>query len=451
MGGIDMKSQHLLPLAGLAGLLLVGPALAQDAEPVAEVMVATVDKGDTTWMMVSTLLVIMMTIPGLALFYGGMVRAKNMLSMLMQVFAGFCMIALLWVAYGYSLAFAGPESGGISPFIGDLSKLFLAGVTPDSTAATFTEGVEIPELTFVIFQLTFGAITPALIIGAVAERMKFGSMMLFIALWFTFAYLPIAHMVWSGPGFLFGIGALDFAGGTVVHINAGVAGLVAALIVGPRAGFLKEPIPPHNLTFSMIGACLLWVGWFGFNAGSALSAGTSAVNAFVVTHLCAASGLLGWDCAEWIINGKPSVLGACSGLVAGLVVITPACGFVEPMGAIVMGLIGGPVCYFACVKVKGMLGYDDSLDAFGVHGVGGTLGALLTVVFVSSAVDAGAAEHASMMNQVISLMATYFISIVGTFVFLKIIDLVIGLRVSEPDEVLGLDQSQHSEDGYIFQ
>jgi Amt family ammonium transporter len=452
MGGIDMKSQHLLPLAGLAGLLLVGPALAQDAEPVAEVMVATVDKGDTTWMMVSTLLVIMMTIPGLALFYGGMVRAKNMLSMLMQVFAGFCMIALLWVAYGYSLAFAGPESGGISPFIGDLSKLFLAGVTPDSTAATFTEGVEIPELTFVIFQLTFGAITPALIIGAVAERMKFGSMMLFIALWFTFAYLPIAHMVWSGPGFLFGIGALDFAGGTVVHINAGVAGLVAALIVGPRAGFLKEPIPPHNLTFSMIGACLLWVGWFGFNAGSNLEANGLTAQAFLNTITATAAATLAWSACEKVLRGHASLLGAISGTIAGLVAITPAAGLVGTVGAIVLGAVAALICFWAVVSLKPMLKYDDSLDVFGIHGVGGIVGALGTGILAAPSLGGFGGDGFSIGGQLLTQATAVLIAIVWSGVVaavaLLIVKVILGLRVPAAAESDGLDISTHGERAY---
>jgi Amt family ammonium transporter len=359
----DLKLSKVLGVAALASLALALPAFAQDAAaPAAEAAVATVDKGDTTWMMLSTILVIAMTIPGLALFYGGLVRAKNMLSVLMQVFAAFCMIAILWVIYGYSLAFNGPTEGGLSAFIGDFSKLFLSGVTPSSQSATFSAGVEIPELTFICFQLTFAAITPALIVGAFAERMKFGAVMLFLAIWFTFSYLPIAHMVWFGGGMLFNLGAYDFAGGTVVHINAGVAGLVAAIVLGPRKEFLKEPIPPHNLTFTFIGACLLWVGWFGFNAGSNLEATGLAAQALLNTIVAPAAAALAWAVGEKFTRGHASLLGAASGAVAGLVAITPAAGFAGAMGSIVLGAVAGLVCLWAVVTLKPMFKYDDALD-----------------------------------------------------------------------------------------
>ncbi|MGO4835780.1 ammonium transporter, partial [Rhizobiaceae sp. 2RAB30] len=332
-------------------------AFAQEAAPAAAAAVPVPDKGDTAWMLISTILVILMTIPGLALFYGGLVRAKNVLSVLMQVFAGFAMIALLWVAYGYSLAFTGAgtaeEATALTPFIGGLSKVFLAGVGPTSLAETFSQGVFIPELCFVVFQLTFAAITPALIVGAVAERMRFGSVMFFLALWFTFAYLPIAHMVWwwGGPsaasapsGYLFGIGALDFAGGTVVHINSGIAGLVAALVVGPRVGFMKENMAPHNLTFTLIGACLLWVGWFGFNAGSNLEANGLTAQALLNTITATSAAALAWSIVERITRGHASLLGAASGAVAGLVAITPAAGLAGTGGAILLGAVAGAVC-----------------------------------------------------------------------------------------------------------
>lgn len=452
-------------MGALSGLLISAaaalPVMAQEAsteplaattETAASAVASTVDKGDTTWMLVSTILVIMMTIPGLALFYGGLVRAKNMLSVLMQVFAGFSMIALLWVAYGYSLAFAGPTEGGLSPFIGDLSKLFLAGVTPDSLSDTFTAGVQIPELTFVIFQLTFGAITPALIVGAVAERMKFGAVMLFIAIWFTFSYLPIAHMVWSGGGFLFNLGAYDFAGGTVVHINAGIAGLVAAIVVGPRIGFLKEPMAPHNLTFTLIGACLLWVGWFGFNAGSNLEANGLTAQALLNTITATAAAALAWATAEKLMRGHASLLGAASGAVAGLVAITPAAGFAGTVGAIILGAIAGVVCLWAVVTLKPMFKYDDSLDVFGVHGVGGIVGALGTAIVASPALGGFALDGYTMGGQFITQLTAVIIAVVWSaivaFVALMICKATIGLRVSDSAETEGLDITTHGENAY---
>jgi Amt family ammonium transporter len=397
----------------------------------------------------------MMTIPGLALFYGGLVRAKNMLSILMQVLAGFAMVALLWVAYGYSLAFAGPSEGGLSAFIGDFSKLFLAGVTPDSTSATFSAGVEIPELAFVIFQLTFAAITPALIVGAIAERMKFGAVMLFIAIWFTLSYLPLAHMVWAGPGLLFGMGALDFAGGTVVHINAGVAGLVAAIILGPRMGFLKEPMAPHNLTFTFIGACLLWVGWFGFNAGSNLEANGLTAQAVLNTITATAAAALAWSVAEKLLRGHASLLGGASGAVAGLVAITPAAGLAGTGGAIVLGAIAGVVCLWAVVTLKPMFKYDDSLDVFGVHGVGGIVGALGTAVVAAPSLGGfgpGGADY-SIGGQFVTQLTAVGIAIgwsaVVTVIAMYVAKAVFGgVRVDAQAESDGLDLSSHGERAY---
>jgi Amt family ammonium transporter len=456
----DLKMSKVLGTAALASLALALPAFAQDAaapaaEAVAEV-VATVDKGDTTWMMVSTILVILMTIPGLALFYGGLVRAKNMLSVLMQVFASFSLMAILWVIYGYSLAFNGPTEGGLSAFIGDFSKLFLAGVTPSSQAATFSAGVEIPELTFIAFQLTFAAITPALIVGAFAERMKFGAVMLFLALWFTFSYLPIAHMVWFSGGWLYGLGAYDFAGGTVVHINAGVAALVAAIVLGPRKEFLKEPIPPHNLTFVFIGACLLWVGWFGFNAGSNLEATGLAAQALLNTIVAPAAAALAWAIGEKFTRGHASLLGAASGAVAGLVAITPAAGFAGAMGSIVLGAVAGIVCLWAVVTLKPMFKYDDALDVFGVHGVGGIVGAIGTAIVAAPGLGGyplGDAAAYSIVSQLWIQVQAVVVSIVWSGVVALIAMLIVkavfgGARVSESAEADGLDISSHGEHAY---
>ena len=431
------------------------------------------NKGDTTWVMVSTILVTLMVIPGLALFYGGLVRQKNMLSVLMQVFMIFSLMAVLWALYGYSVAFTGGN-----PFFGGLGKAFLAGITPESVAATFSKGVYIPELTFVAFQLTFAAITPALIVGAFAERMKFSAVLAFVALWFTFAYLPMAHMVWywDGPdaittaeslntvlanaGWLWAKGALDFAGGTVVHINAGVAGLVAAYVLGKRIGYGKEAMTPHSLTLTMVGAALLWVGWYGFNAGSNLEANGYAALALINTTIATGAATLSWTFSEWLLKGKPSMLGAASGAVAGLVAITPACGFVGPMGAIIIGLVVSPICYFFVAKVKYMFGYDDALDVFGVHAVGGIVGALLTGVFVNPALGgAGVVDYvangvaaydfgAQMTAQIWAVGTAVVVSGVVAFVSLKIIDLVIGLRVSEESEREGLDTTEHGERAY---
>lgn len=450
------------------------PAEAAPAEPAAA-PVPVPDKGDTAWMLISTVLVTLMVIPGLALFYGGLVRSKNMLSVLMQTFVVFSLMGVLWAIYGYSVAFTGG-----SPFYGGLSKAFLAGVTPESLGATFSKGVYIPELVFVAFQLTFAAITPALIIGAFAERMKFSAVLAFMVLWFTFAYLPMAHMVWywDGPdaikdaasletvlanaGWLWAKGALDFAGGTVVHINAGIAGLVGAFMVGKRIGYGKEAMTPHSLTLTMVGAALLWVGWFGFNAGSNLEANGYAALALINTMIATGAATLSWTFSEWVAKGKPSMLGAASGAVAGLVAITPACGFVGPMGAIIIGLVVSPICYFFVAKVKYMLGYDDALDVFGVHAIGGIVGALLTGVFVNPALGgAGVIDYvangvaaydfgAQMTAQVYAVVTAIVLSAVVSFIAFKIVDVLIGLRVSEESEREGLDTTEHGERAYSY-
>ena len=433
------------------------------------------DKGDTAWMIVATLLVTLMTIPGLALFYGGLVRTKNMLSVLMQVFTVFSLCIVLWVIYGYSLAFTEGNA-----FIGGFSKIFLKGVTIDSVAATFSKGVVIPEFVYIFFQATFGAITPALILGAFAERMKFSAVLAFIVLWFTFAYLPIAHMVWfwAGPdaytdadaaakagataGFLFQKGAIDFAGGTVVHINAAIAGLIGAFMVGKRVGYGKESMAPHSLTMTMIGASLLWVGWFGFNAGSNLEATGLAALAFGNTMTATAAAAMSWLLTEWGLKGKPSMLGAASGAVAGLVAITPACGWVGIGGALVIGLLAGIVCLWGVNGLKKLLGADDALDVFGVHGVGGILGALLTGIFANP--DLGGvgvydyvanqvAEYstsAQMISQVWGIAVTLVWSGLVSVIAYKIVDMTIGLRVSEEEEREGLDTTSHGETAYRY-
>ncbi|MPR11633.1 ammonium transporter [Microvirga tunisiensis] len=440
----------LLPALGALGLGLaaLNPALAQDAAAA-----PTVNKGDTTWMLVSTILVILMTIPGLALFYGGLVRTKNMLSVLMQVFAVFSLVAILWVFYGYSLAFtSGGE--GIGAFIGGFSKAFLAGVTTDSTADTFTKGVAIPEFTFIAFQLTFAAITPALIVGAFAERIKFSAVMLFTGLWLTFVYLPIAHMVWFSEGYLFTMGALDFAGGTVVHINSGVAGLVGALLIGKRIGYGRDLLAPHSLTLTFVGACLLWVGWFGFNAGSNLEATGGAALALINTILAPAAAGLAWMTVEAMSKGKASLLGIASGAVAGLVAITPAAGLSGPMGSIVLGLVAGAVCYFAVTGVKNALGYDDALDVFGIHGVGGIIGAIGTgIVAAPSLGGYGVGEYSiggQVVTQIIAVAITLVWTGIGSVVLYKITDLIVGLRVTQDQEREGLDLADHGERAYNY-
>jgi Amt family ammonium transporter len=425
------------------------PVAAEAAAP-EEAAAPVPDKGDTTWMMVSTLIVIMMTIPGLALFYGGLARTKNMLSILTQVLATFCLISILWAVYGYSLAFG--DGGGLNWAIGDLSKLFLAGITPDSTAATFTDGVVIPEFVFVAFQLTFAAITVALIFGGLAERVKFSALMVFGVLWFTFSYLPITHMVWATGGYLFEKGALDFAGGTVVHINSGIAALVGAIVLGKRVGFGRDAMPPHNLAMTMIGASLLWVGWFGFNAGSNLEANGGTTLAFINTILAPAAAGMSWMLAEWMLRGKPSMLGLASGVVAGLVVVTPAAGLVGPMGAIILGLIGGVVCLWGVTGLKKLHGFDDSLDVFGIHCVGGIVGAIGTGVFVSTALGGVGVDGYTMGGQVLTqatgVLVTLVWSGVVSLVAFKLVDMTMGLRVSEEQEREGLDTASHGERAY---
>lgn len=462
-----MKTLKLLGGAAAASILLVLPALAQDAtaplaaagESVAEVAdtaAAVVDKGDVAWMLVCTILVIVMTIPGLALFYGGLVRAKNILSVLTQVFLGFSLISILWVAYGYSLTFAGPIEGGLSAFVGDFSKFFLAGVTLESTAATFSAGFELPEMVFVAFQLTFACITSTLIVGGIAERMKLGALLAFLAIWFTFSYIPIAHMVWAGPGLLYGLGAYDFAGGTVVHINSGVAALVAAIVLGPRLGYMKEPIPPHNLVLTYIGTGLLWFGWFGFNAGSNLEANALTAVALINTILAPAAGALAWALGEKITRGHGSALGAVSGAVAGLVAITPAAGFSGIGGAIVLGAVAGIICLVAVVNLKPMLRYDDSLDVFGIHGVGGIVGALGTAIVASPALGGyplGDAAAYSVGGQFVVQLTGVAIAVIWSGVVALVAMLVVkaifgGARVSQSGEIDGLDLSSHGERAY---
>jgi Amt family ammonium transporter len=429
-----MHSLKKLLIASLVLALAVFPGMALAQEGL--------DTGNTAWMITATALVLFMTIPGLSLFYAGMVRAKNALSVMMQCFVITCAMSILWVVYVYSLAFGEDISG----FIGGLGKAFMAGVTVDSMSGS------IPESVFSTFQMTFAIITPALIVGAFAERMKFSAMLLFMALWVTVVYAPVAHWVWGG-GWLAGKGVLDFAGGTVVHINAGVAGLVAAMVLGKRRGYPQHPMKPNNLLLSMVGAGMLWVGWFGFNAGSQLAADGVAGMAMLVTQVATAAAALTWMFLEWIRYGKPSALGIVSGAVAGLVAITPASGFVGPMGALAIGVASGAVCYFFVVKVKQKFGYDDSLDAFGVHGVGGFVGAILTGVFVDAGLGGkGLAEGVSMAGQVkaqfIGAGATIVYCAVVSFILLKIIDAIIGLRVSDEQEEEGLDLSQHDERAY---
>jgi Amt family ammonium transporter len=478
---LKAASRAALPLLLAAPLLaLVDPALAQ--EP-------TVNKGDTVWMMTATIIVLLMTIPGLALFYGGLVRQKNMLSVLMHVFYSVCVVILIWVIYGYSLAFTGG-----SGIIGGLSKAFLSGVTLDSKAATFSVAVAIPEYVYIAFQMTFAAITPALIVGAFAERIRFSAVVLFIPLWVTLVYFPIAHMVWywAGPdaidaaakalavaapdakaaaqasldavmadaGLIFSWGALDFAGGTVVHINAGIAGLVGALLLGKRVGYGRDLLSPHSLTLTMVGAALLWVGWFGFNAGSNLEASGGALLAMMNTFVATAAAALSWMLVEWAAKGKPSLLGVLSGVVAGLVAVTPAAGYAGPMGAIVLGLIAGAVCFFFCTTVKNAMGYDDSLDVFGIHGVGGIIGALMTGILVNPSLGGtGVMDYTTgaigeyvlstqMIAQIKAVVLTIVWSGVGSAIIFKLIDVIVGLRVPLESEREGLDLTEHGERAY---
>jgi len=482
-----------LGLAGLGTTLTSVAVLAADA-PAAPVP----NKGDTAWMLISTVLVLLMTIPGLALFYGGLVRTKNMLSVLSQVFAIVALVAILWVVFGYSLAFT---PSAIGDYVGGLDKLFLKGVTVDSVAATFSNGVVIPELVYVVFQMTFACITPALIVGAFAERIRFSAVLVFVTLWVTFIYFPIAHMVWywAGPdaiadaakalaaatddaakaaaqtkldavmadaGLAFQWGALDFAGGTVVHINAGIAGLVGAIMIGKRVGYGKELMAPHSLTMTMVGASLLWVGWFGFNAGSNLEASGGAVLAMVNTFVATAAATLSWLFTEWMAKGKPTLLGMVSGAVAGLVAVTPASGFAGPMGAIVLGLLVSPICYFFVSTVKNALKYDDSLDVFGVHCIGGIIGALATGILVNPALGGvGIADYAMkpgelsvadydmatvMIGQLKAVALTLIWSGIGSAILYKITDMLVGLRVSPEAEREGLDITEHDERAYNY-
>ncbi|MFV3328936.1 ammonium transporter [Pseudomonas sp. NY15372] len=441
-----MTLRKIAGLGALLSLVMPGLALAEEAAP-------ALNSGDTAWMLTATALVLFMTIPGLALFYGGMVRSKNVLSVMMQCFAITGLMSILWVIYGYSLAFdtTGMEKGvvNLNSFVGGFSKAFLSGVTPQSltsAAALF------PEAVFITFQMTFAIITPALIVGAFAERMKFSAMLVFMGVWFTLVYAPIAHMVWSGDGALmWDWGVLDFAGGTVVHINAGIAGLVCCLVLGKRKGYPTTPMAPHNLGYTLMGAAMLWIGWFGFNAGSAAAANGTAGMAMLVTQIATAAAALGWMFAEWIGHGKPSALGIASGVVAGLVAITPAAGTVGPMGALVIGLASGVICYFCATSLKRKLGYDDSLDAFGVHGVGGIVGAILTGVFAAPALGGfGAVEDigAQVWVQTKGVLFTVAYTAIATYVILKVLDGLMGLRVNDEEESVGLDLAQHNERGY---
>ena len=439
---------------------------------------ATIDHGDNAWMLTSSALVLFMTAPGLALFYCGLVRKKNVLGVMMQCIFLMGLMTVVWALWGYSFAFGG--DGAIDIWIGNTDHVIMNGVKMGDDVlgkdgevvqaiapgdAALYPGTNVPALTFMVFQGMFFIITPALICGAFAERMKFSTMVVFLVLWGTFVYCPLCHWVWDG-GFLaydsdvaIQGGALDFAGGTVVHISSGISALICALLIGKRLGFGTEDMRPHNMTYTAMGAAMLWVGWFGFNAGSAVAANVSATNAFVVTHFAAAAGVVSWAGIEWLTRGKPSILGAASGAVAGLVCITPASGFVQPMPAILMGFSAGAVCYFACSTIKSKFGYDDSLDAFGVHGVGGTLGAILTGVFASTEVDPSKVMGLYynpetgvplLIGQIVAVLITIVFAAVMTFVILKVLDVTMGLRVSQEEEVAGLDLSQHGEEGYIF-
>lgn len=436
--------KSIFGLLGLAILTLPSLVLGEEAAAVVE-EASALSAGDTAWMLTATVLVLLMTIPGLSLFYAGMVRSKNALSTFMQIFAIAALASVVWAVIGYSIAF-----GGEGAFWGGLDKMFLAGVTVDSMSGT------IPETVFMVFQMTFAIITPALIVGAFAERMKFSAMMVFMTIWIIVVYAPITHWVWGDGGWLEGKGILDFAGGTVVHINAGIAGLVAAIVLGKRKGFGKVAMPPHNLTYTIIGASLLWVGWFGFNAGSAGAADNVAGMAMAVTQIATAAAALTWMIAEWIVHGKPSGLGIASGAVGGLVAITPAAGAVGPMGALAIGAISGVVCYLGATKIKKMFGYDDSLDAFGVHGIGGIVGALLTGVFAATYLGGtgfgdginSMAEQVSV--QALGVVATMLYTGVVTFIILMLLKMTIGLRVSEEVEEEGLDTAEHDERAYIL-
>ena len=454
-----MSSKTLTSLASRVGLGLAASlapviAFAQDAAPAAteaatEAAAVVPVKGDSAFMFLCTILVLFMAVPGLGLFYGGLVRAKNMLSVLMQCTVIAASVMIAWVVYGYSFAFGGSTNA----FFGGFAKMFLSGVTADSTAATFSDGVVIPEYLFIMFQMTFAAITPALIIGAFAERIKFSASILFALLWVTFVYFPIAHMVWDGNGYLFSLGALDFAGGTVVHINAGVAGLIGAIMVGKRVGFGKDMMAPHSMTLTYVGAAMLWFGWFGFNAGSNLEASGGAWLATVNTFVATAAAILSWCVVETITRGKASMLGAASGMIAGLVAVTPAAGIVGPMGAIIMGIIVSPLCYFFVSTVKNKFGYDDTADVFGVHGVGGMFGAVATGVFASASLGGiGYADGVTMGGQVwvqiVAVVITLLWTGIGSAILYKVVDLIVGLRVPVEAEREGLDLASHGEAAY---
>lgn len=427
--------------------MVVEEAPAAEAAVVEEaVEEPTIDSGNTAWMIMATVLVLIMAIPGLALFYGGLVRAKNMLSVLMQVFITVSLISVIWVVYGYSLAFT--DGGGLNGYVGGLSKAFLAGITADTVSGS------IPEFVFVTFQLTFAALTPALIVGAFAERIKFSALLVFVALWVTFVYIPVAHMVWGG-GILAELGAKDFAGGTVVHINAGIAALVGAIVIGKRLGYGKEAMAPHSMVLTMVGASLLWAGWFGFNVGSELAADGVAGLVMINTQVATAAAVLGWILVEWIAKGKPSMLGGASGAIAGLVAITPACAFVGPMGAIVLGFVTSIVSFWAVTSLKSMLGYDDSLDVFGIHGVAGIIGAIGTGVLMAPGLGgAGFPEGVTMGSQVYTQTVAVGVTILWcgiiSYILFKIVDLLIGLRVSEEAEREGLDTTEHGERAYNY-
>jgi Amt family ammonium transporter len=446
--------KHALKFAAGTGLALFAalPAWAQEAAAAAPA--ATVDKGDTAWMMMSTVLVLAMILPGLALFYGGLARTKNMLSVMTQVGAVACLAMLVWVMWGYSMAFGPDYDGFLSNFVATFDKAFLKGVTASSQAATFTAGVEIPEFVFISFQMTFAAITIALVLGSVVERIKFSAVMIFALVWLTIVYFPIAHMVWAASGYFFKLGALDFAGGTVVHINAGVSALVAALIIGKRMGYPTERMTPHSLTLTMVGTGLLWVGWFGFNAGSALEANGSAALAMINTFVATASAALFWMLAERAAGHKPSALGFCSGVIAGLVAVTPAAGNSGPFGAIVLGAVASIVCFFFVTVVKPKLGYDDSLDAFGIHGVGGIVGAIGTAVVYAPSLGGPGAEDYNMVEKLLvqaqAVGATIVWATIGTTIAIIIAKALTGGRVTPEVEQEGLDLGEHGERAYNY-
>lgn len=446
-----MRCDVAIKRLGLAALALGAalPAMAQEATDTAAAVAGPVmDKGDVAWMMTSTVLVLFMTLPGLALFYGGLVRSKNMLSVLMQTTIIACMVMVIWVVYGYSVSFG----GGTSPYWGGFGKLFLAGVTAESMAPTFSPGFVIPEYLFIVFQMTFAAIAPALIIGAFAERVKFKAVLAFSALWVTFVYFPVAHMVWDANGLLYVMGAIDFAGGTVVHINAGIAALVGCLVIGKRVGLGRENMAPHSMVMTMIGASMLWVGWFGFNVGSNLEANGGATLVMINTFIATAAATLAWTALEGLQRGKASMLGAASGMVAGLVAITPACGTVGPLGAIALGVIAVLVCYFFVTVVKNRFCYDDSLDVFGVHGVGGIVGAVGTGIFSAASLGGVKGEGYAIAAQTLIQIEAVAITVVWSgaisFVIYKLVDWAMGLRVDNDTERQGLDLISHGEQAY---